>query len=111
MAGPSFPNGQEGKEAPLTAQSRTRGAYRLPFIDNTRLKNTITASQWQEPPPKDGGFFDGLLGASFCCPLSLARETQNRPHSPHPQDEKDSPPAGPKRAIIKAANTGKEQSL
>src|SRR5699024_10581737 len=52
MAGPSFPNGQEGKEAPLTAQSRTRGAYRLPFIDNTQQKNTIAADQKQGPPSK-----------------------------------------------------------
>ena len=42
MAGPSFPNGQEGKEAPLTAQSRTKGAYRLPFIDNTQPNHIIS---------------------------------------------------------------------
>ena len=81
MAGPSFPNGQEGKEAPLTAQSRTRGAYRLPFIDNTQSNDTITASQWQEAPARltplrgsltmgpnartEGGRFDGQEPAAL----------------------------------------------
>ena len=42
---PPFRYGQGNQEVPLTAQSRTRGAYHLPFIDNTQLDDIIPGSK------------------------------------------------------------------
>ena len=41
LTAPCFVRWTRSLFVPLTAQSRTRGAYRLPFIDNTQQKNTI----------------------------------------------------------------------
>src|SRR5699024_11148007 len=90
---PPFLTVGRAKEAPLAAQSRTRGAYRLPFIDNTRLKNTITASQWQEPPSKwtEARFVVAFLsGSPAGCPLRHSPLT--RPVPPLPRGEASARP-------------------
>ena len=45
LTAPCFCHWQRSLFVPLTAQSRTRGAYRLPFIDNTQLDDIIPGSK------------------------------------------------------------------
>ncbi len=93
LTAPCFCHWQRSLFVPLAAQSRTRGAYRLPFIDNTRLKDTITASQWQEPPSKwtEARFVVAFLsGSPAGCPLRHSPLT--RPVPPLPRGEASARP-------------------